>query len=102
MSIVKDLKRLREADDKKREKEKLSIVCEHILIGSSPQKQTMAIISQVTNPHPKHDGQVFLCFTCDKLFEREDGLDILSGMIYLAPEKKFKYNLSNTSKGLKL
>src|SRR3990167_10921193 len=99
--LVKDLQKERKRREKFLADQKLSIVCQHILLEASPLKPVSVVISTVNTPHARHDGQVVLCPNCDALFERSDGLNHLSGVIYLAPEKKYRYNISNTIKGIR-
>ena len=102
ISFLKQLKNERQKRERFLTNQKLSLVCEHVLIYASPSKPVPIVMSTVEHPHPKHDGQVVLCPNCDKLFELESGLNMLSGKIYLAPENKFKYNISDSIKGLSI
>ena len=89
--------KLREEQAKKKAKEgeKLSsIVCQHILFAP-PKESVDAFCLQTKNHHPKHDGNIYCCNSCAMFFDQENGLGILSGLVYVAEFVTFQRNIKS-------
>lgn len=88
-SIVRDIKKEIESRKKKRESEKLSIVCDHILFSPKP---TQTVLLKLQSFHEKSDGMVFVCTSCSLLFN--SGVIDNFNMFHLLPHRKFQRKIS--------
>ena len=90
--VIDYLEKLRAEKAKRLAKEgptKLSIVCEHLLFEATPINKKNAVCFKVKEPHEKHDGNIFVCEVCERVFGEN-----ISDRICLAERKVFEANLS--------
>lgn len=91
---IRDLRKEKEAKKAAENDIKYSIVCEHIFFAT-PTNQTSAFITTTKTPHERHDGKIVCCKDCTKLFDLQDGLELLNKKLYLAEQKIYQKNIKD-------
>ena len=89
-TLLKDLHKLREKEKKILENEKLSVVCEHILLAEDRSMEAYNLKGK--SVHPKHDGNVYCCLGCSLVFST---IQVNPNQFKALPFRQFERKLTN-------